>query len=491
MSKEKGKKKSRKAVLLIILVLVLITAAVVIITNVTYRYDPSWSDKALSDGEKGVLTLQYCGADGKPESEGVTYSRLEKITLPKLAKKGYHFSGWTIDNIFVGTELKLNAKKATAKAQFDKDYTAVNAECAVYTDGSDFTEYKVGEYSSVGVKATDMFVDGGYKVTVFSKENFAGKETKVYYSGMFSGFVGSMKVETLKSESVELTSLSDNEKISLLKKFAPRIWWDENEKFFASTVEDADDNMDITLLPYGNAYYIKEVNSPNFMNDFLYGNLNNAKAYAFATEKEFKYLDLSYFVFMPYNQGKTIAGLEFGNHVGDWEHICVRLLKEKKDGKIICRPVLVEYSAHFMRNYYSWDEVEKVEGTHPVGYTACGSHGMWKDGGTHIYVNAVVVKLKDYCSQGTAWDLWRDGKIETYSYNALTHQGKALGTSEWKNEFDLNYCDENGGITIWGNVAWSPPIQVYARFDSAPDGPQHKMVLDDYYTMNDKKINNN
>lgn len=144
-----------------------------------------------------------------------------------------------------------------------------------------------------------------------------------------------------------------------------------------------------------------------------------------------------------------------------------------------------------MRNYYSWDEVEKVEGTHPVGYTACGSHGMWKDGGTHIYVNAVVVKLKDYCSQGTAWDLWQDGKIETYSYNALNHQGKALGTSEWKNEFNLNYCDENGGITIWGNVAWSPPIQVYARFDSAPDGPQHKMVLDDYYTMNDKKINNN
>ena len=161
MAKEKSKNKRKKTVLLIIIALLLIAAAVVLVTNITYRYDTSWSDKSLADGEKGVLTLQYNGADGKPESEEITYSKLEKISLPKLTKKGYHFSGWMIDNIFVGTEVKLNAKKAQAKAQFDKDYTALKSECAVYTDEFSFTEYKFGEYSKVGKKAVDLFVAGG------------------------------------------------------------------------------------------------------------------------------------------------------------------------------------------------------------------------------------------------------------------------------------------------------------------------------------------
>ena len=483
MEKKKNKK-VKKIVLLSILALIFLAVAVILITNITYKYDPTGNSNLLSEGEKGVLTLQYNGADGKPESEEVEYSRFEKLTLPTLTKEGYYFSGWKIGEAYVGTEASLGAKSVKAEAQFDKDYSAVKSPCALYSDEKSFTEYDEGEYPTVNTRASNVFVDGGYKITVFEKENFEGKQTKVYYSGKYSGFIGSMKIEKVKSESVEAATLSDDEKLELLKTYAPRFWWDKDEKYFASTIEFAADNMKKELTPTGNIYYRDDVTSSSYMNDFLYGDRDNAKAYAFATEKEFKYLDLSYFYYAPYNFGKTILGLEFGNHIGDWEHITVRLLKEESGEKISLRPVIVDYSAHFMRNYVSWDEVETVSGTHPVAYIACGSHGMWKDAGVHVYVNAVVLKLKDLTSQGTAWDLWEDGKMETFTYDALTHKGKGIGESEWKADFGIDCFDENGGVTIWGNRGWKPPIQVYARFDSAPSGPQHKKSLNDYYTIN-------
>jgi hypothetical protein len=159
-------------------------------------------------------------------------------------------------------------------------------------------------------------------------------------------------------------------------------------------------------------------------------------------------------------------------------------MKEEKGGKITYRPVIVDYSAHSFRNYVSWDEIDTIDETHPVTYTARGSHGMWKDGGTHVYIDAKIVKLTDECSEGTAWDLWQENQMETYAYDALTHTGEGLGTSKWNSVFDLNYCDENGGITRWGNTGWRPPIQVYPQLQSGPGGPQQKKSLNDYYSFN-------
>ena len=478
-----NRKKTKKITLLSLLAVIVLGVATILIINSTYRYDPTGLMSALADGEKGVLTLEYGGADGKPEKELVPYEKGKKITLPALTKKGYRFSGWTIGEAFVGQEAALTAKTATAKAQFDKDYSAVKAPCAVYTDETAFKTYKAGEYENVNTQAAYVFVDGGYKLTVYDKANFEGDATAVSYAGKFEGNIGSMKVEEVKSERIRVKTLTDETKLQLLTTFAPRYWWDENEKYFAASVEFAAENMKKELSPTGNIYYRDDVTSSAYMHDFLYGDLEHAKAYAFAAEKEFKYLDLSYFYFAPYNFGKTIAGLEFGNHIADWEHITVRLLKETANGGTTYRPVVVEYAAHFMCNYVAWDEVETVKGTHPVAYIACGSHGMWKDAGEHIYVNAVVVKLKDFTTQGTAWDLWEQGKMETYTYDSLKHTGKGIGGSEWKTDFGINCFEEGGGVTIWGNRGWRPPITIYPRFDSAPSGPQHKKSLNDYYTI--------
>ncbi|MBR0413902.1 MAG: Vps62-related protein [Clostridia bacterium] len=482
--KRKKALSKKKIVLLVVAALIVLGIAVILIVNSTYIYDPTGSKQMLAEGQSGVLTLQYNGADGKPESEQITYESGKPLALPAVSKKGYFFSGWMQGDLYIGTEITLRAKEATLTARFDKDYTAVTSPCAVYSEDGSFLSYKAGKFPTVNTKAADVYLDGGYKLTVYSKENFEGKETNVYYSGKFSGFIGSMKVEAVKSDSIAVTALDDAQKITLLKTFAPRIWWEEDEQYFASSVEFAAENMEKVMGPTGNLYYLKELNSPRYTSDFFRGDLENAKAYAFAVEKEFKYLDLCYFYYAPFNLGKQIAGMEFGDHVGDWEHVSVRLLKETNGGKLTYRPVIVDYSAHFMRNYIAWDEVETVENTHPVAFTARGSHGMWKDSGAHIYADAFVVQLKDYCSEGTAWDLWEEGKLETYTYDALTHEGKGIGTSEWKRDFDIDCGVEGGGVTIWGNMGWRTPIQIYPRMDSAPSGPQHKESLNDYYTIN-------
>ena len=58
--------------------------------------------------------------------------------------------------------------------------------------------------------------------------------------------------------------------------------------------------------------------------------------------------------------------------------------------------------------------------------------------------------------------------METYAYDALKHEGKGIGGSEWKTDFGINCFEEGGGVTIWGNRGWRPPVTIYPRFDAAP-----------------------
>lgn len=464
----------------------IIAVSAIFIINSRYEYSPVDTENMLADGEKGTLTIYYNTADGMPESETVEYDKYDTYEFPAVEKKGYDFSGWVCNGVFCGNKMTLVSKTAWASPQFEKAYpTLEDVNSALYTDELEFTAYDAGEYPELDIDVADVYVDGGYKMTVYSKPDFKGKETKVYYTGSFSGHVGSMKVEAVESEGVKISELTDDARYELLKTYAPRIWWDENEEYFATTMENAQANLEREMSANGYTYVINEVTTPKFMNDYLYGEKDNAKAYAFATEKEHKYLDLSYFVYTPFNKAKKVVGMEFGDHIGDWEHVTVRLLKFTENGENFYRPVLLDYSTHNLRNYVTWDEIETVNETHPVAYTAWGSHGMWKDAGVHVYVNAVVVKLTDVCSEGTAWDLWEENQMETYSYDAVSHTGKGIGASTWDGTFDLDYANENSKcVTTWGNRGWLVPIQVYPRLATGPSGPEQKDTLTNYYSLN-------
>lgn len=484
-------KKILKWLLLTMLVAIIIAICAILIINHSYKGDQYGSDYMLNEGEKGTLTLYYNGAKDYPESDTMSYEAYQEIKLPTPEKEGYKFIGWGNYGAFTADSLILTSKESSISALFTKDFSEVNKPVAIYRDENNFDEFDIGEYPSVLYSDFYYYVDGGYELHTYSEENFTGKEEVYVYSSFMKGKfykhsdeIKSMKILPINSEVVYEGELDDSKKAELLNTFAPRIWWADEEEYFPASTEDVNNNMKRVMTDSDFRYIIEDLDSPHYMNEYLHGNLDKAKAYAFATEKNQKYLDLSYFVFTPYNKSKEILGMDFGNHIGDWEHVTVRLLKEDAGGAISWRPIVVCFSAHDFINCYSWNDVERTGTTHPVVYTALGSHGMWKNEGNHVYINAFVVKLTDECSKGTAWDLWKNDTLETYSYDSLAHTGYGIGNCRWNDNFNFNYYDENShAVCRWGNYGWYPPVCIYPSLVGGPTGPQHKQALFDYYSL--------
>ena len=83
--------------------------------------------------------------------------------------------------------------------------------------------------------------------------------------------------------------------------FIKRIDRDENEEYYASSVEFAMQNLKRELSPNGYMGIIADLDSPDYKNEYMYGDKQNMKAYGFIVEKEYKYIDLCYYLFFPYN----------------------------------------------------------------------------------------------------------------------------------------------------------------------------------------------
>ena len=293
-----------------------------------------------------------------------------------------------------------------------------------------------------------------------------------------------MKVEKLNTQKVLLADYSDATKLDLLKTYAPRLWWDKDEKYFASSVDFALEHLTRELSPYGYMGFVEGVDSPGYKTDYFYGDKQNMKAYGFIVEKEYTYIDLSYYIFFPYNKAKEFLGMEFGNHIGDWEHVIVRLKVSIEGGQTYIEPVFAQYGIHSLRKYIAWDNLPRYNETHPIGFIANGSHGIWPNAGKNVYTDLVIIKLTDICSEGENWDLWENGNLETYSYDALNWEGYGLGETVWNTCFDHDfYNPDSKAIARWGNFGFEYPIQFYPRLQNAPEGPTCKKGVFDYYTI--------
>jgi len=234
--------------------------------------------------------------------------------------------------------------------------------------------------------------------------------------------------------------------------------------------------------------------------DFFYGcyghstsnrcTINDVPVYAFWVKKSvkvgedlFDYVDLVYFFYYPYNRGKEVGGTVWGNHVGDWEHITVRLMWAYDDqtGWSI-QPVQIYVPAHDFGFIYEWDEFPKRNDTHPVVYSAKGSHGIWPTAGRHKYGEAAGEDLTDWTSEGTAWDTWN--YLEAFDYNAK----QGLGGSTWPLWMSDDFTNPGtcgnpsnpacGPIFRWGNMeneCWSDPIN-QCILATGPTGPISKGV---------------
>ncbi len=282
----------------------------------------------------------------------------------------------------------------------------------------------------------------------------------------------------------------------LLVRHAPRVWMHPDEAYFPSSVEFAFPHMTRFADGDGN-HWVRStaaLNSPSDTLPFFAGDLANAPVYAYYADKGDDIVDLIYFFYYPYNRGKEVVDTIWGNHVGDWEHITVRLTRQPDD---TLTPVQVYLSAHSFGGIYEWAELEKVDTTHPVVYSAAGSHGVWSAPGDHVYmtigeevlgvcVTLVCADLTDQAAAGTAWDTWDN----LAGFDFVAKEGLA-GTS-WPVWMSDAFTDAGaapatvpggGPIFRWGNAEDCSTLGIdisdligVCRLEDGPTGPVSKDV---------------
>jgi hypothetical protein len=157
--------------------------------------------------------------------------------------------------------------------------------------------------------------------------------------------------------------------------------------------------------------------------------------------------------FYPWNKGKMACPMfapndncvgqryEADDHVGDWELATVRFV----DGK----PVAVHVGAHGndepeMASTYrapNWGALQ-WSGTHPIVYSAAGSHGTWATEGAHNYKTLPTGdKLVDHTGRGVGWETWRAMVMASdpkYNYLLTRYRGDWGNFHQGKDPCDMS-----------------------------------------------------
>jgi hypothetical protein len=292
----------------------------------------------------------------------------------------------------------------------------------------------------------------------------------------------------------------DEEKYTLLETYAPRVWLHSDEIYMPSSVEWAFPNLKRHVNPDGN-YWLNTndpLPEPSDILPFFHGNLNSAPVYAYFVKKqipvgefEVEVVDLIYFLYYPYNRGKEVVSTIWGNHVGDWEHITVRLAWQYEEMLWAVEPSKIYVAAHDLGATFDWgsSEIQKV-GTHPVVFSAWGSHGLWVNPGDHEYDSILSTPLIDFCNAGAAWDTWENMVAFDY-YDPAGNNGVGLLGSQWPtwmlDDFSNPCCDTItnpgcdadpaiGAIYRWGNTEVGC-LSGACRLENGPTGPVSKEVM--------------
>ncbi|XP_066911544.1 uncharacterized protein [Clytia hemisphaerica] len=224
--------------------------------------------------------------------------------------------------------------------------------------------------------------------------------------------------------------------------------------------------------------------------------VSKVPVYAFVDRDEPEEISIQYYTFYPYNRGKTIcigvAGSgkcklkilgkcivripkcsgftkSFGHHVGDWEGIKVVL--KSSDGS----PKYIQFKAHGKEYTYNYKsntkkftdkngESIRFYGSHPIVYSAFGSHGCRIKPGSHTYKTiAGNNKLIDVTSDGTKWKTWR--KIKIIFKKEL---GQYTGDEKWVN-FLGRWGNKRRECGFWDLVAG------ICVLNSGPKGPNKSL----------------
>ncbi|MCI5162480.1 MAG: DUF946 domain-containing protein [Candidatus Electrothrix sp. AX5] len=191
--------------------------------------------------------------------------------------------------------------------------------------------------------------------------------------------------------------------------------------------------------------------------------------YAFWIKKK-TYVDIAYFVFYPYNLGKKInigvTNIRLGNHVGDWEHITIRMIPDHPgfQGKRMnpnpsgLVPSQIYFSSHADGTLKNWNDVLKSDEQNVIAYAADGSHGFWPSSGKHTYNS--TPELSDYTDDGgLAWETKHF--VESFSFTIATPDAPLPW---WLTD-----------IKRWGNGRRGTAIAGQSPREEGPTGPLDKV----------------
>ncbi len=348
-------------------------------------------------------------------------------------------------------------------------------------------EYGIGEYPTLEIRSGSIAIPQEYVVYAYTEENFGGKEHILnenessylrydFGKGLTKIFrIRSMKVYLIESDEFEITELNDKMKNQIMIDYAPRIHMAQGDPYEAVSLDWTFEKFD-RVMDNGIARLVmkEEIDGPFDICDTFYGDQSSAVAYAFWIDKENNYVDIVYFIYCPYDSGKYIwlLNTNVGGHPGDWEHFTLRFLTYEKDGKQYMRPVKAAFAAHTFALIRPWEELEMHDETHSRIYCAAGTHGLYPNAGTYVYMNLLIVQLKDECSAGETWDLWEKGKLETFELVPV-ESCRALAGSKWAEAFSYDYDNPDSLATkSWGNRSSYPPFM-----NGGPDGPQFKTEM--------------
>lgn len=168
------------------------------------------------------------------------------------------------------------------------------------------------------------------------------------------------------------------------------------------------------------------------------------------------HVQITYWWLFNYNQGKTVAGTSWGNHLADWTHVRVRLGRAH-DGTYTLQQVM--FDAHGDKTFIvAGSSRGEFQGANQViVYVAKGSHECYPKAGAY----PTAMGTRDYCDDsGPTYDT-SDAKFELYTYNTdsnvfETHSDPLFPSAKW--------IDYRGR---WGN--WADDV-IGQQLVSAPEG---------------------
>ncbi len=346
----------------------------------------------------------------------------------------------------------------------------------------------IGEYPSVDFKVKSITVPQEYVVYAYSEENFGGEEyilkdsvDKLFNISIHNGITyyknfKSFKVGLVESDAVDITELDDEKKNRIMTDYAPRIHMADGDPYEAVSMDWTFEHFDRVMDSNGDSRLVmkEKIDGPFDICETFYGDQETAAAYAFWVEKENNYVDIVYFIYCPYDSGKYIWLLNsmVGGHPGDWEHFTLRFLKYEENGSVYLRPVKTAFAAHTFAEIEPWENLEMHDDTHCIIYCAAGTHGLYPYADTYVYMNFVIIQLKDECSKGEIWDLWLPGKLETFEL-VPEESCRALAGSKWAEAFGYDVENPESPATLyWGNESSYPPFM-----NGGPQGPQFKTEM--------------